>query len=119
MVVKKDQRREAFDRSKILVGLKAACQKRAISTATLERVTDDIERALYNQLRREVRAEEIGEMVMEHLQKLDPVAYVRFASVYRAFQDPEQFREIVDALATPAPRREDPAEQSTPSREDA
>jgi transcriptional repressor NrdR len=106
MVVKKDQRREPFDRAKILVGLKAACQKRPVSTATLDGAVDDIERTLYNKFRKEVRAEEIGELVIQCLQCLDSVAYVRFASVYRAFEDPEQFREIVDALAVQHPPRE-------------
>ena len=106
MVVKKDQRREPFDRAKVLGGLKAACQKRPVSIATLEGVAEDIERALYNQLRREVPTAEIGEMVVEHLRRLDPVAYVRFASVYRAFQDPAQFRELVDAIAAQPARKD-------------
>ena len=100
MVVKKDQRRETFDRTKILAGLKTACQKRPVSMTTLESITDDIERTLYNQFRKEVLAAEIGEMVMERLRKLDPVAYVRFASVYRAFEDLDQFRELVEAVET-------------------
>ena len=99
MVVKKDERREAFDRNKILRGLKAASSKRPVSTSALEGVVEDIERTLYNQFRREVSSAVIGQMVVEHLRRIDSVAYVRFASVYQAFVDPGQFRELVDALA--------------------
>ena len=109
MVVKKDERREPFERGKILGGLKAACQKRPISTAALEAMADDIERTLYNQFRKEVRASEIGELVMAHLRPLDPVAYVRFASVYQVFADASQFRELVDALVVQNPRKVSPA----------
>ena len=108
MVIKKDLRREAFERGKVLGGLKAACQKRPVSIQTLEAVADDIERTLYNQFRREVAAAEIGDLVMEHLRGTDSVAYVRFASVYRSFADPQQFRDLVDALAG-HPRRSEEA----------
>lgn len=110
IVVKKDQRREPFDRNKLMGGLKAACQKRPVSTGTLEAIIDDIERSLYNDPRREIRASEIGAMVMEHLRAADSVAYVRFASVYLAFADPAQFREFVDALAQQHPHRETQSE---------
>ena len=98
MVVKKDGRREAFDREKILRGLQVACRKRPVSTEAVERVVDELERDLYDRGETEVEASVIGEMVMDALQKLDPVAYVRFASVYRDFQDLSQFRELVDVL---------------------
>jgi len=98
MVVKKDQRREPFDRSKILRGMVTACEKRPISVETLEQVADRIETELYESGRREVNSAEIGEKVIEALHALDQVAYVRFASVYRQFEDISQFKEIVDRL---------------------
>jgi transcriptional repressor NrdR len=98
MVVKKDQRREPFDRSKILRGMLTACEKRPIGVETLEQVADRIEAELYGSGRREVSSAEIGEKVIEALHELDQVAYVRFASVYRQFEDISQFKEIVDRL---------------------
>lgn len=98
MVVKKDQRREPFDRAKVLKGMHAACQKRPVSEAQLEHAVDEIERTLYNRGDKEVSSEEIGDLVIEKLRELDQVAYVRFASVYRRFEDVTQFRELVDVL---------------------
>ena len=92
------QRREAFDRNKLLRSLRVACQKRPISEETLQDIADDIERTLTNRLDKEVPSAEIGEMVMEHLRRIDQVAYVRFASVYRQFEDATQFRDIVNLL---------------------
>ncbi len=91
-------RREPFDRNKLLRSLRIACQKRHISEETLQDVTDHIERTLTNRLDKEVPSSDIGEMVMEHLRRLDHVAYVRFASVYRQFEDATQFRDIVNLL---------------------
>ena len=91
LVVKKDGRREPFDRSKIMNGLKKACQKRPISADSLERIVDGIEARLQEEGRKEVSGGEIGEAVMAALRTLDPVAYVRFASVYREFRDVEEF----------------------------
>ncbi|MGO8671103.1 MAG: transcriptional regulator NrdR [Capsulimonadaceae bacterium] len=103
MVVKKpdrdgQSRREPFDRVKLLRSLRVACQKRNISEETLESVVDNTERALANRLDKEVPSSDIGEMIMEHLRRLDQVAYVRFASVYRQFEDATQFRDIVKML---------------------
>lgn len=98
IVVKKDGRREAFDRNKILAGLLKACEKRPVPVATLEKAVDDIERDLRNTLDREVATESIGEMVMEKLRGIDEVAYVRFASVYRQFKDLNKFREELERL---------------------
>lgn len=98
MVIKKDQRREPFDRSKVLRGMRSACEKRPVSTETLDNAVDDIERAIYDSGRREISSSEIGDMVIETLKNLDQVAYVRFASVYRQFEDVTQFKEIVDVL---------------------
>ncbi len=98
MVVKKDGRREAFNRQKLLSGLAKACQKRPVSTAQLEAVVELIERELRNTIEREVRSHYIGELVMNHLRGLDEVAYVRFASVYREFRDAESFMEELKNL---------------------
>jgi transcriptional repressor NrdR len=97
-VVKKDGRREPFDRAKILRGMRLACQKRPVSADVLDQLADEIERQVYNQGRREVTSTWIGEQVIAALRRLDPVAFVRFASVYRDFQDAAQFADIVDRL---------------------
>ena len=91
VVVKKDGSRESFDRHKILIGLVKACEKRPVSLQTLENATSDIEQQLLNSLSREVKSELIGELVMDALKDIDQVAYVRFASVYRQFQDIDSF----------------------------
>lgn len=97
-VVKRNGRREPFSRQKVLQGMKIACKGRPVSMEVLEETAADIERQLLNRLEREVPSSEIGNMVMERLQVIDQVAYVRFASVYRQFEDATQFREIVDRL---------------------
>ncbi|NLM25880.1 MAG: transcriptional regulator NrdR [Firmicutes bacterium] len=91
MVVKKDGRREPFNRNKILNGLLRACEKRPISLTEIEKVIDEIEKEIRNKMDREIHSAEIGEMVMERLKGLDEVAYVRFASVYRQFKDINSF----------------------------
>jgi transcriptional repressor NrdR len=91
MVVKKDGRREAFDRHKVLEGLKLACQKRPVGSDQLEAVVDGIERRLQEMGEKEVPSSVIGEAVMRELARLDEVAYVRFASVYRSFKDLGEF----------------------------
>jgi transcriptional repressor NrdR len=91
MVVKKDGRREAFDRQKVLDGLKSACQKRPVSAEQLDAVVDGIERRLQEMGEKEVPTSVIGETVMRELARLDEVAYVRFASVYRSFKDLGEF----------------------------
>ncbi|MBE6030116.1 MAG: transcriptional repressor NrdR [Firmicutes bacterium] len=101
MVVKKDGSREAFDRTKILNGIIKACEKRPVALADIERVVDDIERGLNNMMEKEVQSSFIGELIMEELKKLDEVAYVRFASVYRQFTDVNTFvKEIEKLLGT-------------------
>ena len=101
MVVKKDGRRERFDRNKILSGLVKACEKRPVSIADLEKLVDSLESLLSQKFEREVPSKEIGEQIMQRLHTLDPVAYVRFASVYREFKDVAQFmRELHDILAS-------------------
>ncbi len=91
MVVKKDGRREKFDRQKVLAGLLRACEKRPIPMAKLAELVDEVESALSDSADREMSTTRIGEMLMDHLRGLDKIAYVRFASVYRDFQDVEAF----------------------------
>jgi len=91
VVVKKDNSREAFDREKLLRGLMRACEKRPVSLHQLEELVADIEQNLQNSMEKEIRSSMVGEMVMERLAKLDEVAYVRFASVYRQFKDLDTF----------------------------
>ncbi|MBD0315052.1 transcriptional regulator NrdR [Nitrospira sp. NS4] len=99
VVVKKDGRRESFDRTKILSGLKKACEKRPISTATIEAVTDRIEKRIQEMGESEIESRIVGEEVMKELHQLDQVAYVRFASVYREFKDIDQFMDELKSLA--------------------
>jgi len=99
VVVKKDGRRESFDRAKILSGLKKACEKRPISTATIEAVTDRIEKRIQEMGESEIESRIVGEEVMKELHQLDQVAYVRFASVYREFKDIDQFMDELKSLA--------------------
>ncbi|MDP3723518.1 MAG: transcriptional regulator NrdR [Candidatus Omnitrophota bacterium] len=103
MIVKKDGRREPFDRQKLLAGLVKACEKRPVSMDGLEGLVNELERELSQQFEREAPSREVGERVMKKLHALDPVAYVRFASVYREFKDVEQFmRELKELLALKA-----------------
>jgi transcriptional repressor NrdR len=101
MVVKKDGRREAFDRSKILVGLKKACEKRPVSIDDIEAIVDRIERASQESQQKEIPSTFIGERVMQELHDLDKVAYVRFASVYRQFRDANEFLDELKDLLKP------------------
>ena len=91
MVVKRDGRREKFDRQKVLEGLLKACQKRPVGVAKLAEVVDAVESKLAESADREISTTDIGELVMQRLKTLDKIAYVRFASVYRDFQDVEAF----------------------------
>ncbi len=103
LVVKKDGRREPFDRQKVLAGLHRACDKRAVPVARLEQIVDAIERELMDSGEKEVTANLVGEKVMAHLRGLDPVAYVRFASVYRQFRDIDELQREIDQLAKATP----------------
>ncbi len=99
MVVKKDGRREPFNREKIIAGLLKACQKRNISIERIERLVTEVETVIQKKFDREVESGYIGEIVIDKLAKIDDVAYVRFASVYRQFKDVNQFmRELKDIL---------------------
>jgi len=101
LVVKKDGRREAFDRAKLLAGLHRACEKRPVSAKALQRIVDEVEQMVQDGPERELAAQAIGERVMQELKDLDKVAYVRFASVYRQFEDVQEFiAELRDLLET-------------------
>lgn len=109
LVCKKDGRREPFDRTKLLQGLRRACEKRPVSTEQLDGVADAIERELQEQDAREIPTSEIGERVMQKLRVLDQVAYVRFASVYRRFDDISEFvnelQRLTERAGAPSERR--------------
>ncbi len=105
MVVKKDGRREVFDRGKILAGLKKACEKRPISMNVIEDIIDKIEHDCQDLQLKEIPTSIIGEKVMNELQRLDGVAYVRFASVYREFKDPNEFVEQLKDFLTEKERK--------------
>jgi transcriptional repressor NrdR len=98
MVVKKDGRREEFNRDKILTGIKKACEKRAISVDQIEEVVDSVERKFRDANEKEISSEIVGNKIMDHLHRLDDVAYVRFASVYREFKDVDDFIEELKSL---------------------
>ncbi|HZM16026.1 MAG TPA: transcriptional regulator NrdR [Candidatus Krumholzibacteria bacterium] len=98
LVIKKDGQRQAYERDRILTGLVKACEKRPISRQQLEELVDEVERVLLADGRSEIPSREIGEAVMNRLQSLDEVAYVRFASVYRSFRDVNQFMEELRGL---------------------
>jgi transcriptional repressor NrdR len=98
LVIKKDDRREVFDRVKILNGLKKACEKRPISITHLEKIVSRIEYTLLDRGDREIKASDVGAMVMEELKRLDEIAYVRFASVYRQFRDINEFMDELKEL---------------------
>ena len=98
MVIKQDGRREPFARDKILGGIQIACAKRPIDTESIEELVSSIESELYHRGSREVTSREIGEMVMQNLRKLDEVAYIRFATIYRRFADVEDLADEIEAL---------------------
>jgi transcriptional repressor NrdR len=107
LVIKKDGRRENFDRGKILAGLHKACEKRPISVETLEKLVDRIEQKLQEGGEREIHSRVVGEQIMLELQNLDEVAYVRFASVYRSFKDVNEFMSEVKELLEKGQKKKD------------
>jgi len=100
IVIKKDKSRETFNREKLMTGLLRACEKRPVSIDMLDNMIDEIEVIIQNSLDREVSSERIGELVMDKLKKIDEVAYVRFASVYRQFKDINTFMNELNKLLT-------------------
>ena len=98
-VIKKDGRREEYNREKLFVGISRACEKRPLEPGTVERLVDDIEMELFQMARTDIPSTVIGDRVMSRLRKLDHIAYIRFASVYREFEDITMLKEEVDSLA--------------------
>jgi transcriptional repressor NrdR len=97
-IIKKDQRREEFNRDKLLTGIRKACEKRPLPTGSIERLVDEIEAELYHLGKAEIPSTHIGDLVMDKLKKVDYIAYIRFASVYREFTDIRALKEAVDNL---------------------
>lgn len=97
-ILKKDGTKEPFKREKVLNGLKKACEKRPISTEQIEKAADEIERELRKKASTEIQSKTVGELVMKKLIKLDKVAYIRFASVYREFKDLDEFKQEVEDI---------------------
>ncbi|MBR2928607.1 MAG: transcriptional repressor NrdR [Oscillospiraceae bacterium] len=98
VVIKKDGSRQSFDRQKVFNGMLRACEKRPVSVDQIEKMALEIEQSLQNSLEREIRTEEVGQLVMEKLKSVDEVAYVRFASVYRQFKDINTFMEELSKI---------------------
>lgn len=101
-VIKRDNTRQQFDRNKVLNGIMRACEKREISRAEMEAITDRIEAKIRSKSSLEIKSKEIGNMVVKELLKLDPVAYIRFASVYNNFGSPEEFRKAISVFGKKA-----------------
>ena len=106
LVIKRDQRREPFDREKLYMGLRKACEKRPLPTGEIENAVEEIEQELYRLGKQEVPSSVIGELVMEHLRSLDKIAYIRFASVYRSFADVQTMFAELQSLINPDSRGE-------------
>lgn len=98
IVIKKDNRREKFDRNKIKNGILKACEKRAISIEQLDKIVDEVEQKLRKLNKKEVKSNYIGELIMKKLKNLDRIAYIRFASVYKEFEDVDSFKEEIKSL---------------------
>lgn len=114
MVVKKDGRREKFERQKVLSGLLRACEKRPISMGKLEQIVNEVEQFVVDSPERERTAAEIGELIMERLKQIDKVAYIRFASVYRDFQDVSAFHSELERLVNSSTEKQkQPAKAKT------
>ena len=103
VIIKKDQRRESFDREKLTTGIRKACEKRPLPTGTIEKIVDEIESGLLRRGRTEIQSTAVGEAVMDSLKELDHIAYIRFASVYRDFEDITSLKREVDTLVAGRP----------------
>ena len=110
-LLKKDGRREAFDRVKIISGMRKACEKRPIPSGAVEALADEVEQAVYGMNRAEVPSSVVGELVMDRLKALDHIAYIRFASVYRAFADVDELEQELEALKAGWRRPDVPPDQ--------
>jgi len=111
VLLKKDGRREAFDRSKVIAGVRKACEKRPIPSGAVEALADEVEQAVFAMNRAEVPSSVVGELVMERLKSLDHIAYIRFASVYRAFADVDELEQELEALKAGWRRPDIPPDQ--------
>jgi len=111
VLIKKDGRREAFDRVKVIAGMRKACDKRPIPSGAVETLADEVEQAVFAMNRAEVPSSVVGELVMERLQALDHIAYIRFASVYRAFADVDELEQELEALKAGWRRPDIPPDQ--------
>jgi transcriptional repressor NrdR len=111
VLLKKDGRREAFDRTKVIAGVRKACEKRPIPSGAIEALADEVEQAVFAMNRAEVPSSVVGELVMERLKALDHIAYIRFASVYRAFADVDELELELEALKAGWSRRDIPPDQ--------
>jgi transcriptional repressor NrdR len=105
MVVKKDGRRQAYEREKLLTGLIKACEKRPVSRVQLEKVVDEVEGATFGKFKHEVQSDELGREIIDRLQAIDEVAYVRFASVYRQFRDINEFMDEIKGILVDKSRK--------------
>ncbi len=105
MVIKKDGRREAYDRDKLLIGLIKACEKRPVSSDQLEKIIDEVESVTFGKFKREIRSDELGGEIIDRLRSLDEVAYVRFASVYRQFTDVNEFMNEIKGILVDKDRK--------------
>ena len=117
-VIKKDGRREAFDRRKIIEGMRRACQKRPVSIDRIEAVADAIEQELMEKPEKEINVAYVGERVMDQLRRIDEVAFVRFASVYRSFRDIEEFMKEIKELYELKEARDQPPSRNGPPDEE-
>jgi transcriptional repressor NrdR len=113
MVVKKDGRREKFERQKVLAGLLRACEKRPISMGKMEQIVNEVEQYVIDSPERERTASELGEQIMNHLKQIDKVAYIRFASVYRDFKDVGEFHSELESLLNIKEDKSKPAKAKT------
>jgi transcriptional repressor NrdR len=113
MVVKKDGRRETFERQKVLAGLLRACEKRPISMGKMEQIVNEVEKYVIDSPERERTASELGEQIMNHLKQIDKVAYIRFASVYRDFKDVGEFHSELESLLNIKEDKSKPAKAKT------
>jgi transcriptional repressor NrdR len=111
VLLKKDGRREAFDRAKVIAGVRKACEKRPIPSGAVEALADEVEQAVFAMNRAEVPSSVVGELVMERLKALDHIAYIRFASVYRAFADVDELEQELEALKAGWRRPDIPPDQ--------
>jgi transcriptional repressor NrdR len=120
VIIKKDRRREAFDRGKVATGIHKACEKRPLPTGIIEKLVDEIESELLRLGRAEIQSTAVGETVMDKLKELDHIAYIRFASVYRDFEDITSLKREVDTLVAGRPLANQlpliPKEEPAPSR---